>query len=200
MVVLAGGRSRRLGRDKAFLMLDGQPLVVRTVDRLAALSDDLVVVTNEAARFEPLVLPVRLVPDERPGEGALMGIYSGLRAARYPHALVVACDMPLLSLPLLRYMLPLANGSDVVIPRVAGLLEPLHAIYGKACLPAMGRLLDQGQRQIIAFFGQVRVRYVEEDEIARCDPHHLSFVNVNTPEDWERVQRLLAEPGKPQPG
>ena len=129
-----------------------------------------------------------------------MGIYSGLRAARYPHALVVACDMPLLSLPLLRYMLPLANGSDVVIPRVAGLLEPLHAIYGKACLPAMGRLLDQGQRQIIAFFGQVRVRYVEEDEIARCDPHHLSFVNVNTPEDWERVQRLLAEPGKPQPG
>jgi len=121
-------------------MLDGQPLVVRTIDRLAALSDDLLVVTNEAARFESLGLPVRLVPDQRPGEGALMGIYSGLRVARHPHALVVACDMPLLSLPLLRYMLPLANG---------------------------------------------------------C---HLSFVNVNTPEDWERVQKLLAEPGQPQPG
>jgi molybdopterin-guanine dinucleotide biosynthesis protein A len=200
MVVLAGGQSRRLGRDKAFLMLDGQPLVVHTIDRLAALSDDLLVVTNEAARFQLLGLPVRLVPDVRPGEGALMGIYSGLRAARHPHALAVACDMPLLSLPLLRYMLPLADGYDVVIPRVAGWLEPLHAIYGKTCLSAMRRLLDQGQRQIIAFFDQVRVCYVEEDEVTRCDPRHLSFVNVNTPEDWQRVQRLLAESEQPRPG
>lgn len=200
MVILAGGQSRRLGRDKAFLMLDGQPLVVRTIDQLAALSDDLLVVTNEPAHFEPLEMPVRLVPDQRPGEGALMGVYSGLQAARHPHALVVACDMPLLSLPLLRYMLPLADGYDIVVPRVGGWLEPLHAIYGKACLPAMSRLLDHGQRQIIAFFDQVRVRYVEEDEVTRCDPHHLSFLNVNTPEDWQRVQKLLAELTHPQPG
>jgi molybdopterin-guanine dinucleotide biosynthesis protein A len=195
IVVLAGGQSRRLGQNKAFLVLDGQPLVARTVDRLAALSDDFLVVTSEPNRFEHLELSVRLVPDERPGEGALMGIYSGLRAARHAHALVVACDMPFLSLPLLRYMLDLANDYDVVIPRVAGLLEPLHAIYGQACLPAMRRLLDQGQRRIIAFFDQVRVRYVEEDEVARSDPRRLSFINVNTPEDWERVQRLVIEPG-----
>jgi molybdopterin-guanine dinucleotide biosynthesis protein A len=103
----------------------------------------------------------------------------------------------MLSLPLLRYMLPLANANDVVIPRVSGWLEPLHAIYGKACLPAMGRLLDQGQRQIIAFFDQVRVRYVEGDEVARYDPRHLSFVNINTPEDWEAALRLMTESDQP---
>jgi molybdopterin-guanine dinucleotide biosynthesis protein A len=123
----------------------------------------------------------------------LMGIYSGLKAARHPQALAVACDMPFLSLPLLRYMLPLAEDHDVVIPRVGGYLEPLHAVYSTACLPAMARLLAQGRRQIIAFFDEVRVRYVEADDVDRLDPRHLSCVNVNTPEDWERVQQALRE-------
>jgi molybdopterin-guanine dinucleotide biosynthesis protein A len=199
VVILAGGQSSRLGRDKSFLLLDGQPLVGRTVHKLSALSDDLLVAANDAARYERLALPARLVPDERPGEGALMGVYSGLKEARYSHALIVACDMPFLNLSLLRYMLPLADGHDVVIPRIGGFMEPLHAIYSKACLPAMARLLDRGRRQIIAFFHEVRVRYVEEGEIDRFDPRHLSFVNVNTPDDWERVQRLLGESGSIPP-
>jgi molybdopterin-guanine dinucleotide biosynthesis protein A len=157
------------------------------------LSDDLVVVTNDADRYEPLTLPARLVPDEHRGIGSLMGIYSGLKVARHTHALVVACDMPFLSLPLLRYMVPLAPGQDVVIPRIGGFLEPLHAIYSRACLPAMARLLAEGRRQIIAFFDEVRVRYVEEAEVDQLDPDHLSFVNVNTPDDWERAQRLLKQ-------
>jgi molybdopterin-guanine dinucleotide biosynthesis protein A len=173
--------------------MNGQPLLARVADHLSLLSDDLVVVTNDAARYDGLVLPVRWVPDEVRGAGSLMGIYSGLKAARYPQALAIACDMPFLSLPLLRYMLTLAGDHDVVIPRVGGYLEPLHAIYGKSCLPSMGRLLDQGRRQIIAFFAEVRVRYVEEKEVDRFDPRHLSFVNVNTPADWERALQLLAE-------
>jgi molybdopterin-guanine dinucleotide biosynthesis protein A len=199
VIILAGGQSSRLGRDKSFLLLDGQPLVGRTVHKLSALSDDLLVVANDAARYERLALPARLVPDERPGEGALMGVYSGLKEARYSHALVVACDMPFLNLSLLRYMLLLVNGHDVVIPRIGGFLEPLHAIYSKACLPAMARLLDRGRRQIIAFFHEVRVRYVGEGEIEEFDPRHLSFVNVNTPDDWERVQGLLDESGSIPP-
>jgi molybdopterin-guanine dinucleotide biosynthesis protein A len=190
-IVLAGGQSMRLGKDKSLLEVGGQPIVVRTVRTLACLSDDLIIVTNDPARYEPLALPVRLVPDEEPGVGSLMGIYSGLKAARHDYALVVACDMPLLDLPLLRYMLPLAEDHDIVIPRVGDLLEPLHAIYGKSCLSAMTRLLEQGRRQIIAFYDEVRVRYVDKDEIDAFDPLHLSFVNVNTPEDWERAERLL---------
>jgi molybdopterin-guanine dinucleotide biosynthesis protein A len=193
VVVLAGGQSRRLGRDKSLLILDGQPLVARTVHRLAAMSDDLIVVANDTTRYESLALSARLVGDEWPGMGSLVGIYSGLKVARHSHALAVACDMPFLNLELLRYMLPLSKGYDVVIPRLGAYLEPLHAIYGKVCLPAMARLLKQGRRQIIAFFDQVRVRYVEADEVDRYDPRRLSFVNVNTPKDWEEVQRLLAE-------
>jgi molybdopterin-guanine dinucleotide biosynthesis protein A len=165
------------------------PLIARTVHQLAALSDDLIVVTNDPARYKRLRLPARLLPDERPGEGSLMGIYSGLKAACHPYALVVACDMPFLNLPLLQYMLLLVDGYDVVVPRLDGLLEPLHAIYGKTCLPAISRLLQRQERQIFAFFPEVRMRYVEEGEVNRFDPHHLSFLNINTPQDWERVRR-----------
>lgn len=165
------------------------------VHKLSTLSDDLVVVTNDASRYRHLALPVRMVPDERPGEGSLMGIYSGLRSARFCQALVVACDMPFLNMGLLRYMVSLAQDNDVVVPRLDGFLEPLHAIYSKACLPHMARLLRQGQHRITAFFRDVRVRYVEDEEIVRFDPHRLSFVNVNTPGDWERVQNLLRPQG-----
>ncbi|MGQ9600813.1 MAG: molybdenum cofactor guanylyltransferase [Anaerolineae bacterium] len=190
-IVLAGGRSSRFGRDKSLLLLKGEPLLVQIINKLVTLSNDLIVVTNQPERYGFLSLPARLLPDERPGEGSLMGIYSGLKAARHFHALVVACDMPFLNLSLLHHMISLAEGHDVVIPRVNGLLEPLHAIYSKACLPAMGRLLEQGQRQIIAFFHEVRVCYVEEEVVDRFDPEHLSLININTRQDWDRVQQVL---------
>ncbi|MGD8487748.1 MAG: molybdenum cofactor guanylyltransferase [Anaerolineae bacterium] len=192
IVILSGGKSTRLGQDKSLLELEGQPLIARAAHRLAALSDDLIIVANDREQYEPLALPARLVPDVRRGEGALMGIYSGLLAARHPYALAVACDMPFLNLPLLRYMLSLIDGYDVIIPRLDGYLEPLHAIYAKSCLPHMANLLDQGRRQIIAFFDQVRVRYVEQ-ELGDLDPQQLSFLNVNTPADWARAQSLVAQ-------
>lgn len=190
-VVLAGGRSSRLGRDKSLLMVDGQPLITRTVQALTRLSEDLVIVTNDPDRYASLALPARLVPDEIRGVGALMGIYSGLKVARHSHAIVVACDMPFLNVALLRYMTDLIEGHDVVIPRIDGMLEPLHALYGKACLPPMAELLAQGRHKIRAFFHRVRVRYVDQEDIRRFDPLCLSFVNVNTLEDWTRVQAML---------
>ena len=185
-------RAPRLGADKSFLLLDGQALIVRTVQLLSVLSNDLIIVTNTPERLESLGLAARLVTDERPDEGSLMGIYSGLKAARHPHTLVVACDMPFLSLPLLHYMLSIVPGYDAVVPRLAGMLEPLHAVYGRTCLPHIARLLDEGRRKIVAFFPYVRIRYVEECEIDPFDPLHLSFVNINTPQDWEQVQGLLS--------
>ena len=189
-IVLAGGQSRRLGRDKSLLEIEGQPLLVRTVHTLTALSDDLIVVTNAPERYAPLGLPVRFVADEKPGVGSLMGLYSGLKAAHHPYALVVACDMPFLNPALLRYLLSLTAGYDIVIPRRDGLAEPLHAVYSRACLPAMDRVLRQGRRQIIAFFDQVRVRWVEESEIAPFDSQGFSFLNINTPQDWARVRAI----------
>jgi molybdopterin-guanine dinucleotide biosynthesis protein A len=192
-VILAGGRSRRLGVDKAFLSVLGRPLIAHIVSRLAALSADLIVVTNTPAPFSELDLPVRLVADERPGQGSLMGIYSGMKAARHAYTLVVGCDMPFLSEPLLRYMTTLTAGYDVVIPRINGLFEPLHAIYEQRCLQPMAHLLDTGASQVIAFFPLVRVREVHQREIELFDADLRSFVNVNTAEDWERAQAILVE-------
>ncbi len=192
-IVLAGGQSLRLGQDKALLVLDGQPLLVRTLGRLAALSDDLIVVANDPGRYSHLQLHARLVPDERPDVGSLMGILSGLRVARYPYALVAACDMPFLNVALLRHLLYLVPGYDVVIPCLGDEVEPLHAVYGQSCLPAIEQILAQGRRRIIAFFDLVRVRHVPQVEIDSFDPEHLSFLNVNTPEDWLRVQTLAEE-------
>lgn len=192
-IILAGGKSQRLGRDKCLLDIGGRSLLAHTVDKLANVSDDLIVVTSDPTYLELLDATTRLVPDQKPGMGSLMGIYSGLREAYYSHALVVACDMPFLNLALVRHMLPLADGHDVVIPRLDGMMEPLHAIYGKSCLPHMLELLDQGQRRIISFFDRVRVRYVERQEVDRFDPSHFSFINVNTPQDWIHVQELLGQ-------
>ena len=187
-IVLAGGQSSRLGTDKSFVNMNGQPLIEQIVAKLARLSDDVIIVTNSPEKYDHL--EARLVGDIYPGKGALGGIYSGLRAAANAYSLVVACDMPFLDLNLLRYMILLARGHDVVIPRIGGFLEPLHAIYSKSCLEPIDRLLARGGFKIIDFFSEVRVRYVEEGEVDIFDPQHLSFFNVNTLSDLEEMKKL----------
>jgi molybdopterin-guanine dinucleotide biosynthesis protein A len=188
-IVLAGGQSSRLGTDKSFVNVNGQSLIEQIVAKLARLSDDVTIVTNSPEKYDHL--EAKLVGDVYPGKGALGGIYSGLRAATNAYSLVVACDMPFLDLNLLRYMILLARGHDVVIPRIGGLSEPLHAIYSKSCLEPIDRLLARGGLKIIDFFSEVRVRYVEEDEVDIFDPQHLSFFNVNAPNDLEEVKKLV---------
>jgi molybdopterin-guanine dinucleotide biosynthesis protein A len=187
-IVLAGGQSSRLGMDKCFINVNGQSLIEHIIAQLARLSDDVIIVTNSSEKYDHL--GARLVSDIYPGKGALGGIYSGLRAAANAYSVVVACDMPFLDLNLLRYMILLARGHDVVIPRIGGLTEPLHAIYSKNCLKPIDHLLAQGGFKIIDFFPEVQVRYVEEGEVDIFDPHHLSFFNVNTPSDLEEMKKL----------
>lgn len=186
-ILLAGGQSSRLGTDKSFVKVKGQPLIECLVAKLTRLSDDVIIVTNSPEKYDHL--KTKLVGDIYPGKGALGGIYSGLRAAANVYSLVAACDMPFLDLNLLRYMILLAHGHDVVIPRIEGLLEPLHAIYSKSCLEPIDHLLARGGLKIIDFFPEVRVRYVEEEEVDIFDPQHLSFFNVNTPSDLEEMKK-----------
>ncbi len=187
-IVLAGGQSSRLDTDKSLINVNGQSLIEQIVAKLARLSDDVIIVTNSPEKYDHL--KARLVGDIYPGKGSLGGIYSGLRATTNAYSLVVACDMPFLDLNLLRYMILLARGHDVVIPRVGGLPEPLHAIYSKSCLEPIDSLLARGGLKIVDFFSEVRVRYVEEDEVDIFDPQHLSFFNVNTPNDLEEMKKL----------
>ena len=187
-IVLAGGESSRLGRDKAFLEVKGQFLIESIIERLRQLSQEVIIVADETDRYEELESTV--VSDVYPGKGALGGIYSGVKRASNSSSLVVACDMPFLNLSLLRYMQTLAVSYDVVIPRIGHLSEALHAIYAKDCLPFMEEQLQQGDLRIIHFFPHVRVRYVEQEEIEVFDPQHLSFFNINTEADLERAREI----------
>jgi molybdopterin-guanine dinucleotide biosynthesis protein A len=188
-VVLAGGRSTRLKQDKALLKLDGEWVLESILHKLALLSDDLLVVGGDREELRPLGVPI--VPDGRPGAGPLGGIHSGLQNIRYERGLFVACDMPLLSLPLLRYMIQLSPGFDVVIPRIGDYVEPLHAIYSKSCLLPIEDRLDCGERRVACFHPAVRMRYVEEPEINALDPEQLSFFNINNLQDLETGRQIL---------
>jgi molybdopterin-guanine dinucleotide biosynthesis protein A len=189
-LILAGGASRRMGENKALLALEGRKLIERVADALAALTDDILIIANEAEPYRFLDRPI--IPDIRPGYGPLMGLYSGLKAARGELALLVAVDMPFLSPDYLRFLLALAPGYDVVIPRTGHRLHPLCAVYRReSCLPAIEQAIARGQRRLIAFHPQMRVRQVDEAELRRIDPDLRALMNVNTPEELEAARRLL---------
>jgi molybdopterin-guanine dinucleotide biosynthesis protein A len=193
-VVQAGGRSTRMGGNpKALLDLGGQRIIERVVHAVAAVLDDILIVTNTPDLYAFLGLP--MVGDVYPDAGSLGGIYSGLDAARGEAAFTVACDMPFLSPEIIRLVVDRASEADVVIPRVGGQLETLHAVYGKRCLAAIETRVRAGRYKITGFFEDVRVREIAEAEIAeRGDVAHI-FMNVNTPEELAYARALLERRG-----
>ena len=195
-VVLAGGRSRRLGRDKAVEAVGGVPLVSRVISAVESVTSDLVVVVADESQGEALPLPghARTALDLYPDSGSLGGIFTGLTAATSHWVLVVACDMPFLSRPLLSHMASVRNGVDVVAPMLDGRPEPTHALYSKTCLPYMERKLRAGRLKITGFFDSVPVNYVPQSEIEEIDPDRWSFYDVNTPEDLATARARAAEP------
>jgi len=190
-VIQAGGRSTRMGGEpKALLELGGKRIVERVVDALGAVLADLLVVTNTPERYAFLGVP--MVADRYPDGGALGGIFTGLDAARGDAAFTVACDMPFLSPDVMRLVLARAGEADVVIPRVDGQYETMHALYTKACLPAMETRLRAGQLKIVGFFPDVRVLEIDAVAVARHRAPQVAFMNVNTPDELARA-RALAE-------
>jgi molybdopterin-guanine dinucleotide biosynthesis protein A len=197
-IVLAGGLSSRLGREKHLEKLAGKSLIERVMSQLSSLSSEIfLVISRKQARTssQSCMHPeAKTVVDLYPGKGSLGGIYTGLTYSNSFHNLVVACDMPFLNPALLRYMISCSPGFDVVIPRIGDNIEPLHAIYSRNCVKPMEERLKQGNLRIAGFFDSVKVRYIEKEEIERFDPEHLSFFNINTQADLEKA-RMLAERG-----
>jgi len=193
-IILAGGKSSRLGQNKALQVIDGKSLIQWVVDRLAILSTEIIIVTAHGEAI-PCSSAVRIksVADIYPGKGSLVGIYSGLIASSSSKAIVVGCDMPFLSIGLLEYMTQICPTFDVVVPRIKDKLEPLCAVYSKNCSGPIQRLLEQDELRIIKFFSMVKVKYVEEDEVNRFDPEQLSFFNINSQADLNRARRLATE-------
>ena len=193
-VIQAGGKSTRMGgRPKALLELGGWRIIERVLDAVRPVVDDVLIVTNTPDLYGFLGVP--MVPDAYPEHGSLGGIFTGLAAASGDAVFTVACDMPFLHRDVARLVVDRAGQGDVVIPRVGEQLETLHAVYGKACLPAIEARLRAGRLKIVGFFPDVRVVEIPEAEIARHRAPDVVFMNVNTPEELARAHTLAAEIG-----
>lgn len=190
--ILAGGRGIRLGMNKARLKIGGKLVLDHTTDCLREMFPEIIVILQAGDRAERAIglADVRVVTDVLPSDGPLVGIYTALAHLSTPYVFVMACDMPYPNMELVRLLLSEAEGREVVVPRMRDHLEPLFAVYSRDLLNKVRAFLDQGRLKIPDLIEELDVRYVEEDEVAACDPEFRSFFNINTIEDLESAQTI----------
>jgi len=184
-IILAGGENRRMGMDKAFLEINGRPLIEHILDVFSTLFARTVVVTNTPDLYRKY--DIELTSDALDIRGPLTGIYSGLLKSTDEYNFIAACDMPFLNPRLISYMGEIAAGQDAVVPQFNGFLEPLHAIYRRGILPVIEKQIRMQDRRIRGLFDHIRARYVTEEEIIRFDPLKQSFRNLNTPKEYKEA-------------
>ena len=178
-VILAGGKSSRYGHNKALVEFEGMRLIDRTATIMRAIFDHVILVTNTPHEYAYLGLP--MFRDLIPGLGPLGGVYTGLEMTTNETGFFVACDMPFLNPGLILHMVELRGSYDAVVPRIGRLLEPLHALYSRSCLPAIKDLIRCREYQIFLFYPRIRVRYLEKEGIQAFDPQLRVFFNINAP-------------------
>jgi molybdopterin-guanine dinucleotide biosynthesis protein A len=186
-IVLAGGRSSRMGTPKAMLPFDGEPLIVHVVGALHRLFDEIVVVA--APEQDLPAMPVTLVHDDVSYQGPVGGLCYGLRAATREICFATSCDSAFLNEGLISHLVSRIPGHDVVAPLWEGRLQPLHAVYRRSVLPRLEEQLSRGELRLVSLFDRVPTLTIEEDEIRRFDPEGLSFFNMNTPQDYDEALR-----------
>jgi molybdopterin-guanine dinucleotide biosynthesis protein A len=191
-IILAGGKSLRLGHDKVLEKIGNTSLLEQVVSHIDSFSKNIIIVTAHERTLAPLANhpKVKIVSDIFPGQGSLGGIYTGLIESSSFYNLVVAADMPFLNESLLRYMIEISDGFDFVLPRVNNFFEPLHAVYSRNCIAPIKSILEQGNKVIVELFNYVKVRYIEAEEVERFDPKHLSFFNINTKEELALAREI----------
>jgi len=187
-IILSGGKSTRYGRNKALVNIDGISLIERVISVMGSIFQHVILITNTPDEYAHLGLPMH--EDLIKGLGPIGGVYTGLSVITNEAGFFVACDMPLLNKELIQYILKNRDSHDAVVPRVKGLVEALHALYTRGCLPVIKKLIDSRQFKTSLIFNEVSVRYVEEDEIRSFESDLKSFVNVNRPQELRRLERL----------
>jgi molybdopterin-guanine dinucleotide biosynthesis protein A len=193
-VVLAGGRSSRMGKPKALLPFDNEPLIVHVVATLRSLFAEVVVVAAPGQDLPSM--PVKLVRDDVAYQGPVGGIYYGLAAAGGDVSFVTSCDSAFLSSHLIAHLVSQISQYDVVVPHWQGRLQPLHAVYRRSVLPLLEGQLARGELRPVYLFEKVRTRRIDEDEIRRFDPDGSSFFNMNTPEDYAEALKRWSDVGR----
>ena len=199
--ILAGGRATRLGgADKASLVVGGLRIVERQLAALRTVSRDVRIVANDAARYADL--GVRVVPDLVAGAGPLGGLYTALADARHERVLVLACDLPFVPAAFLERLAAESSTAgehgrvDAVVPRTARGLEPLCAVYWKACAAVAQAQIARGELRMTALLADLHVRELGRDALAPYDGEAL-FENVNTPHDYARARGRVELDEKP---
>lgn len=190
VVIQAGGQSSRMGEDKALKPFQGRPLIQRVIERMKPIADETIITTNQPAGYR--FLELRLVPDLKPGRGALGGLYTAIASASHPLVAVAACDMPFASPEFFEGARRIMEEekADVVIAKTDEGYEPLHALYRReTCLPAIEAAIAADQWKVISWFPQVKVRVLSGEEVKSLDPSGLCFWNLNTPEEFSEAER-----------
>lgn len=188
-VILVGGKSRRMGKDKAFLEFSGKPLFERVLEIHRESFHRILLVGDRRERFAGYGLPV--LEDLFPGS-ALGGLYTGLYHAQTEYIFTSPCDLPFPNKGVLDHICSLRKGFDAVVPTTHRGLEPLFALYATKCLEPMRMLLESGNYCIYDFYPQIRIRYVPSEELAHVDKEGTSFLNINTPEEFARLEKRLS--------
>jgi molybdopterin-guanine dinucleotide biosynthesis protein A len=193
--LIAGGKSRRMGRDKRFLQVGGVPLLDRSLHVLEALFDEILVVLAEPIS-EWTAGRHRVTYDAIQDCGSLGGLYTGLMEATSPRIFAVACDMPFLNADVIRYLVQVDPAADIVAAKLQWGFQPMHAVYSKRCASPLERMARSGDLRIQRLFEHpdLRIRIVGEPELTRLDPGLRSFQNINTPGEYEIAQNLLGDP------
>jgi len=191
LAIQAGGQSSRMGTDKALILFKGQPLIERIIQRLKPIADEILITSNQPEDLLFLGYPV--YPDLYPGLGALGGLYTALYYSQNPIVMIVATDMPFPSLALYQKQIEFlaAQAMDVVIPVSHEGFEPFHAVYRReACLPAVKQALEIGQKRMISWFPDGKVRVLSVEEVKTYDKRVQAFININTFEELTQAEML----------
>ncbi|OGP88553.1 MAG: hypothetical protein A2031_02730 [Deltaproteobacteria bacterium RBG_19FT_COMBO_43_11] len=188
-IILAGGKNARMGKKKSFLKVENARLIDKILGVYHEIFSEVIIVTNDPLFYTEFANAV-LVTDIYKDKGALGGIYAGLFFASYNYSFIAACDMPFLNADFICYLIEQADKYDIVVPQFSDGFQPLHAIYSKNCLPAIKRHLLADKLKITAFYKELRVFPVCEDQIKPFNKDGRLFLNINTPEDLKKVDML----------
>jgi molybdopterin-guanine dinucleotide biosynthesis protein A len=188
-IILSGGQSLRMGENKAFIEIDGIPIINRIHSVFKKLFQEVIIVTNQKELFSNF--DAKIYVDIIPDRGALVGLYTGLFFSSFPYSFCVACDMPYLKESVIEFFIDKLDDNDFdgIVPKTTDGLQPLHAVYSKKCLPAIKKTIEDGRSKIIDFYSMVKIKLIEEQEFHFLDPGMESFINVNTPEQLRLVKQ-----------
>ncbi|MHA1266769.1 MAG: molybdenum cofactor guanylyltransferase [Candidatus Helarchaeota archaeon] len=205
VMILAGGKAKRLGVDKAFISIMGKPLILRTLEGVYSITDDIIIVTKTIKRLKKLKqlikYPAKFLIDAEPSiESPLIGVLTGLKEAKYEHVFLIGCDMPLIKLEVVEFLAKSFSNTDInygaIIPRYPnGYIEPLCAIYTKStAINAVESTLIERKFRFVEFIAKIpAVHYIPVSKIQQIDPDLHTFFNVNTKYDLVKLLKIIEE-------